>query len=61
MDIVKKGLNRKEAAKYLGISENTLVKAMKAGKVRFVRFGRSLRFLPEELNKLLASECEEDI
>ena len=39
-NIQKQAYNRKEAAVYLGMAENTFVKLLKSGEVKFIRVGR---------------------
>lgn len=52
-DVTKAALNRKEAAQYLGLAENTLVKLMNAGKIKFVRAGRRILISPRALDEYL--------
>lgn len=46
-------LNRKEAAQYLGVAENTLAKLLTAGKIKFVRAGRRILIAREALDVYL--------
>jgi excisionase family DNA binding protein len=38
--IHKQGYNRKEAATYIGMAENTFMKLLNSGEVNFIRVGR---------------------
>jgi excisionase family DNA binding protein len=48
--------NRKEAAQWLGVSENTLVKMMYQNAICFRRFGRRIFILKSELERFAAPE-----
>jgi excisionase family DNA binding protein len=42
MEIQKATFNRKEAAAYLGIAENSLAKLLLGGRIRYIRAGRRI-------------------
>ena len=44
-------LTMKEAASYLKITEKTLLKLIKEGKVRSLRVGNAIRFIKNELTE----------
>lgn len=54
-DIVKQGYNRKEAAKYIGVAENTLVKLENSSMVNCIKFGRRKIYPKAELDRFLGS------
>lgn len=53
IDIKPAAFNRKQAAQYLGVSENTLVKLMKAGRINFVRAESRVIIAKAELDRFL--------
>lgn len=61
----KAAFNRGEAAAYIGVSENTLVKLFQEGKVTFQKVGRRVIVSKGELDKFLqkksAANLESDI
>ena len=52
--IPRAALKTKEAIVYLGISLPTIHRLVKAGKIKYLRIGRSLRFRVEDLDEFLA-------
>lgn len=49
-------MNKSMAAKYLGISNNTLTEWINSDSVPFKKIGRSYRFNRNELDKFMASK-----
>jgi excisionase family DNA binding protein len=47
--MLHKLLNAKEATEILGISRSSLYKLVRQGEVQAIRFGKSVRFLPEDI------------
>ncbi len=45
-----------EVAKFLKVSERTVLREIKAGKIKAFRVGRSLRFKREEVEKYMQSQ-----
>jgi len=56
IEIQPAAFNRKQAAQYLGISENTLVKLLNSGKIRFVKAESRLIIPKVELDKFLSGD-----
>lgn len=54
-NIQKQAYNRKEAAVYLGMAENTFVKLLKSGEVKFIRVGRRVLIPIKALDEWLES------
>ena len=55
-EIEKQTLNFFEAAKYVGVSPNTLTKIETEGKIRFIRIGRRKLYPKVMLDKFLSME-----
>jgi len=55
MEIQKATFNRKEAAAYLGIAENSLVKLLLNGRIQYVREGRRLLIPKTAIDRFLES------
>jgi excisionase family DNA binding protein len=53
MEIQKMTFNRKEAARYLGIAENTFSKLLKEGHIRYIRAGRRILVPKKALDEFL--------
>jgi len=51
--VIKMGFNRKEAAQYIGVSENTLVKYLKEGLIRHKKVDNRVFITRVELDKFL--------
>lgn len=51
--IHKAALSTREAIVYLGISLPTIHRLVKAGQIKYLRIGRSLRFRVEDLDEFL--------
>lgn len=58
LEITPQAFNRKEAAGYLGIAENTLVKLLNSGRIKCIHAGRRLIIPKRELDKFLCSVTE---
>lgn len=58
IDIEKRGYNRKEAAKYIGVAENTLVKLEDSNLVNCIKFGRRKIYPKTELDRFLESSLK---
>ena len=56
--VEKQALNRKEAAAYLGMAQNTFVKLMESGRVHFVKVGRRILVPKTSLERFLNGESE---
>jgi excisionase family DNA binding protein len=56
--IERQGYNRKEAAGYLGVSENTLVKLCRDGYVGVVQVGRRKIYNKGELDRFLSQSIK---
>lgn len=54
---IKACYNRKEAAQYLGLAENTFVKLLNAGRIRCIRAGRRILIPKKALDDFLNSAC----
>lgn len=52
-EVKKAAYNRSEAAKYLGMAENTLVKLLQSGEIKFIRVGRRILIPIKSLNEWL--------
>ncbi len=52
----KKVLTTEQAAKYLQVSKQTLIKMIKEGKLKANKIGRCYRLLQEEIDKYLKGE-----
>lgn len=52
-------LTSKEAIEYLRITQTTLLKLVREGKLKGNKAGRNYRFLKSELDKFLRGETEE--
>jgi len=53
MEVVQMGFNRKQAAKYLGVSENTLVKYLREGLINYRKIDNRVFITRVELDKFL--------
>jgi excisionase family DNA binding protein len=53
---VLKLLTRKDAARYLSISERQIDRLRKAGKIRFINLGRSIRFRLIDIERYILEE-----
>jgi len=49
-------LTMKEAASYLRITEKTLLKLIKEGRIRSLRVGNAIRFIKDELTEDVRAE-----
>ena len=54
-------LTMKEAASYLKITEKTLLKLIKEGRVRSLRVGNAIRFIKDELTEDVRADKHEDL
>ena len=52
-EVKKAAYNRSGAAKYLGMAENTLVKLLQSGEIKFIRVGRRILIPIKSLNEWL--------
>lgn len=55
INVEKQGYNREEAARYIGVAENTLVKLEKSGIVNCIKAGSRKIYPKIELDRFLAS------
>jgi excisionase family DNA binding protein len=53
MEVIQMGFNRKQAAKYLGVSENTLVKYIREGLIKHKKIDNRVFITRIELDKFL--------
>ena len=51
--VIKMGFNRKEAAQYIGVSENTLVKYLKDGLIPYRKVDNRVFIARVELDRFL--------
>lgn len=54
-------LTMKEAASYLKITEKTLLKLIKEGRVRSLRVGNAIRFIKDELTEDVRADKHEEL
>jgi excisionase family DNA binding protein len=55
-NIEKQAFNRKEAAAYMGLAENTFInKLVKTNRIKYIQVGRRCIFPKKELDKFLES------
>ena len=54
-EIIKQGYNREEAAKYIGVSVNTLVKLCRDGYIGVIQIGRRRIYNKGELDRFLST------
>ena len=59
--VEKQAFNRKEAAAYLGMAENTFVKLMGSGRVHFVKVGRRILVPRTSLDSFLNGCITENV
>lgn len=52
-EIQKVAFNRKEGAAYLGLAENTFVKLLNSGTIKFTRVGRRILIPKQALDEFL--------
>lgn len=52
-------LTSKEAMEYLRITQTTLLKLVKEGRLKGNKVGRNYRFLKDDLNKFIRGETDE--
>lgn len=55
-DVIKVAYNRQEAAKYIGVAENTFVKLLNSGRIKYIKAGRRLIIPKKELDRFLETE-----
>jgi excisionase family DNA binding protein len=55
-EVRKVTYNRKEAASYLGLAENTFVKLLNSGKVKYIRVGRRVLIPQQSLDRFLEEQ-----
>jgi excisionase family DNA binding protein len=51
-------LDLREAGAYLGVSEGTLYRWVRAGEIPHLRFGRSIRFRVEDMEQFVRSRLQ---
>lgn len=56
IEIQPAAFNRKQAARYLGLSENTLVKLIQSGRVKQIKIDRRVIIAKAELDRFLEGE-----
>ena len=53
IDVMKAAYNRAEAAAYIGVAQNTFVRLLISGAIRYVKAGRRIIVSKKELDRFL--------